>query len=763
MRPTALATTWLVVFAALTLLSRSSIDAPSGAAPGAFSEARAFDTLTQLTDNGIPHPSGTAANTRMRDRVVDALKTAGYATEIQSTIACGPSDRNPGCTAVENIIAVHKGTSSGKAVLALSHYDSTPAGAGVGDDGAGVAVMVELARHVKTLQTRNDIIFLITDGEETGLRGAIAFATEHPLMMNVGVVVNVEARGASGRSMMFETGDGNAKLIDIYADVVPRPAANSLTYEVYKRLPNDTDFSVFRRAGLSGFNLAFTGSASLYHSARDSVNTLDRRTLQHQGEQAFALTLALADADLSQLTAPSSRASQGNATYFDVFGRWLIHWSSSANLPVASLALVGVLALIVRHRRVFTIRNTAWSLVAIVAVPVLLYGVGFALSYPLGIWPGVHPLDHPAPWPGRIATLLSVWLVVLPVARILRTRADARAAALITWLLFAALALVVVTTVTGAAYVLLVPVVAFVMVAAVETMLGRDSLAWATSAGAFMFAFLLIGLVLALEVTLGFGMTHYKVLALAPVAMTLLPALINQSQSQPHSRHAWWLELGVAVVVVACATVAMRTPAYTADHPRGFNFTLHDNPGETPVWQVSFVGEADREWLSSARFSETPQSLRQYGEINGSGFLRLSNDGHLPPPTFTVTRNEVDATQDTLRVMTATLRTSRGGSGLGLVVPAGQGIRSIRVSGHEVLPVMPRTRPVFLRFSGFVDRDLPLEITFDPQQAESITIVERGPLPDTHEARALTTIRPATAAAVHLGDAAVVSARISLR
>ena len=80
-------------------------------------------------------------------------------------------------------------------------------------------VLVELARIFANMQTRNDVIFLVTDGEETGLRGAIAFAERHPLMARVGVVVNVEARGASGPSLMFETGPGNAQLMDSFREV----------------------------------------------------------------------------------------------------------------------------------------------------------------------------------------------------------------------------------------------------------------------------------------------------------------------------------------------------------------------------------------------------------------------------------------------------------------------------------------------------------------------------------------------------------------
>jgi hypothetical protein len=37
--------------------------------------------------------------------------------------------------------------------------------------------------------------------------------------------------------MMFETGLGNAGLLDVYARSVARPSANSVTYEVYRLCP----------------------------------------------------------------------------------------------------------------------------------------------------------------------------------------------------------------------------------------------------------------------------------------------------------------------------------------------------------------------------------------------------------------------------------------------------------------------------------------------------------------------------------------------
>src|SRR5450631_1206354 len=423
----------VAITALLLYLWQSLLIAPSGAAGSGFPEEHAFATLSGLLKEQRPHTAGSPENAVVRDRIIAELKLYGYAPEVQAALQCGPAERNPGCTAIENIVAVHKGTGDGKAVLASAHYDTIAAGPGVSDDGAGVASVLELARAFSAKTTRNDVIFLITDGEESGLRGARAFAEHHPLMRRVGVVVNFDARGASGPSTMFETGPGNARLMDLFARAVARPETNSLAYEVYKLLPNDTDFSVYRKLGLSGFNFAFTNSASLYHTARDNLQYLDPRTLQHTGEHAFEVAGALADTDLATLNASS------DASFFDIFGLVMVVWPAAINVPIALVALLGLIGLVVVHRDAFTLRATIWAVVAFIALPALLFALGWLLSYPLGIWPGVHPLDHPQPWPGRVALVTAGMLAPLIVAAIVVRRVDARVLLLVHWIVLALL------------------------------------------------------------------------------------------------------------------------------------------------------------------------------------------------------------------------------------------------------------------------------------------------------------------------------------
>jgi hypothetical protein len=740
----------VAITALLLHLWQSQLIAPSGAGQTAFSEEHAFATLSGLLKEQRPHTAGSPENAVVRDRILAELKSAGYAPEVQAAFQCDTAPRNPGCTAVENIVAVHKGTGDGKAVLASAHYDSVPAGPGVSDDGAGVAVVLELARAFAGKTTRNDVIFLLSDGEETGLRGARAFAERHPLMRNVGVVVNFEARGASGPSMMFETGPGNARLMNLFAHAVARPSASSVSYEVYKLLPNDTDFSVYRKLGLSGFNFAFSNSASLYHSVRDNLQYIDRRSLQHAGEHAFEVAGALADADLATLSASS------DASFFDVFGLVTVLWPAAINLPIALVALLGLIGLMVVHRDAFTLRATAWAVVAFIAVPALLFALGWVLSYPLGIWPGVHPLDHPQPWPGRIALATSGILVPLIVAAIIGSRVDSRASLLVNGVVLALLAVGVALTIGGAAYPFLWPAFGVAIVGWIETLVwkGRTrSLRVTALVGFVLAAFFLLAFLVGLELVLGFELSQYKILVLIPFSLALVP--VFTASPGDRSRAAWALSALCAVVVAGAAAVASQTPAYAAGHPRGLDIVYYDDRAAKPRWLIGFVGAPDGKFLKAQGFPQRDEEYRQLGLLKAQGRFKDATGPHLPAPSFTV--NEV-ATQGGTTVVRGTLRSGRGGFQLGVGIAPDSGIQSILLDNQQAVSAdqLKGKEPTFVRVWGIGTRDLAMEISFDTATAPKLTLYERSPLPDSQEARALIAARPADAAPDYNGDSALV-------
>ena len=153
---------------------------------------------------------------------------------------------------------------------------------------------------------------LFTDGEEAGLLGAEAFAASHPWMKDVGMVMNFEARGNKGPSLLFETGPDNGKLIDVVSHNASHPLGSSLFYSLYKLLPNDTDYTVFRRLRVPGLNFAFGENLEAYHSALDTAESLSPASLQHHGANALSLTRALGQMDLALLANQTTYSSTGS-------------------------------------------------------------------------------------------------------------------------------------------------------------------------------------------------------------------------------------------------------------------------------------------------------------------------------------------------------------------------------------------------------------------------------------------------------------------
>ncbi len=252
-----------------------------------------------------PHHSGSGEHNVVQDYIVNELKKLQLHPEIQIQTAINKKWR--ASTTTENIVTKIKGTENGKALLVLTHYDSNPhSSLGASDAGSGVVTILEGIRAflAKNTQPKNDIIILFSDAEELGLLGAQAFVEKHPWAKDIGLVLNFEARGSGGSSyMLMETNGKNKKILTEFLNANPNyPAANSLMYSIYKKLPNDTDLTVFREKGnINGFNFAFIDDHFDYHTAQDSYERLNRETLMHQADYFTSSLNYFSNADLSDL------------------------------------------------------------------------------------------------------------------------------------------------------------------------------------------------------------------------------------------------------------------------------------------------------------------------------------------------------------------------------------------------------------------------------------------------------------------------------
>ncbi|MDZ7682110.1 MAG: M20/M25/M40 family metallo-hydrolase [Fodinibius sp.] len=256
---------------------------PKSSHPAEFSAERAFSHVKQIAQQ--PHPLGSTYNDSVRTYIMTQLENLGLDPEIQEGIGVAGRFGSGRAGHTTNIIAQIDGRDPEKTILLMTHYDSAPNAPGAADDGSGVAAILESVRALQAQEEplKNNVLILITDGEERGLLGAELFVDQFKQLDQIDLVLNFEARGTSGPSMMFETSSPNANLIPHFAKATPHPVANSLMYTVYKLLPNDTDMSVTKRAGLKGLNFAFTKDYLNYHTMQDRPENLSLASLQHQG------------------------------------------------------------------------------------------------------------------------------------------------------------------------------------------------------------------------------------------------------------------------------------------------------------------------------------------------------------------------------------------------------------------------------------------------------------------------------------------------
>lgn len=347
------------------LAGRPPSPAPANAPDQTFSAGRAFTDVVALSRE--PHPVGSAENAKVRDHLVARMTALGLSPEVRPAFALRRIDRiaQPVFLGgqVENIIGVLPGRDRTAPALAImAHYDSVPGSPGAGDDAAGVATALEVARILGSgPKPSRDVIFLITDGEEAGLLGADAFFSQDPLARRIGFLINMEARGGGGLVQMFQTGASNAGTIRLLQQNARQPSASSLAVLLYSAMPNDTDFTVSRAAKVDGLNFAFIGRQFDYHAASATPAALERGTLQHMGDQVTAAATALA-------SAPALPGRGPDMVFSHLFGDVIVAYPPAAGWLVLG-ASAALLALAVRNAR----RRGALD------APGVLRGVGAAI------------------------------------------------------------------------------------------------------------------------------------------------------------------------------------------------------------------------------------------------------------------------------------------------------------------------------------------------------------------------------------------------
>ena len=729
---------------------------------GQFSTTRAMAQLGVIAQR--PHPTGSSENARVRDALVAQLRALGLQVHVQRELVTGDAHAGAAEFAwIENVIGVLPGERRDDALLLMSHYDSTPWAPGAADAGAGVVSVLEAARIAAATDPasrKRDLIVLLSDGEEFGLFGARGFFERDPLAKWVGTVLNFESRGSRGPALMFQTGPGNAGLIRLLARG-PAPAANSYAQEIYKRMPNDTDFTVSLAARRPGLNFAFVDGYFDYHSPTDTPRNLSPETLQHLGDQAVNATIAL-------LASPAPAAGGGDLHYMNFTGKAFFFYPPWVDIAALALATLLSLVAFVRARRagsvktLATLRAALGTLVALGSAAAVVWSVAAAVR--AGFWPGAMlraVAAHQTPWfvawallGGGVAiavlasatrsglhwraALLLAMVASLPALRAGGVFLPGATLALLAWLLLRrpvaavamawgarllgfVLAWALAVAMPGAANLLVWPLLAFSIAAILA---GREGAARGAPARATAVVVPIVAVVVAavilgdfarsLDLALGAGLP-----AVGVVPMLLLVALSIASWQGPRAR---LVGTGLAISGAVLAIALSLQHPFDARYPRPSGvFVLEDRllgadclasiDASVDDWQRGVMGEAARP-LKRNHFA--PEVWRET-RCAPLGSRTAALPRVLPPTIETLW--VVPSGEAGVRRLQLRLRTAGGRDRLDLYLPKGVDVRGAQVNGRA-LPVPPEDGfedwPRRLRAFALPDEDVTLGLDIGP-------------------------------------------------
>jgi Peptidase family M28 len=578
---------------------------PASAPPTEFSSGRALEHVRAIAQE--PHPMGSPENAAVRDYLLEELTALGLKPEVQKTTAAYyPVKGLAQAGTPENVLARLQGTTSGsKAFLLMAHYDSVPTGPGASDDGAGVATMLETLRALKAgSPLKNDVIFLFTEGEERGLLGSRAFVDSHPWAKDVGVVLNLEARGHTGPAYLFETSDEGGWVVREFAKATPYPITTSDSVAFYKRSGSNSDLSVFLEDGRTGLNVAYIQGLTHYHSRMDTSEELDEGSLQHMGSYALPLTRHFGNVSLDHTKAPDE-------VYFNIF-RFLVHYPEGWAMPFMAFVVVlfvGVAALGFRRRQL-TLGGVALGFLALLG-SMIVAALGAYLIWSLirtlhpgGIW----ALEYEASlfWMGFASLTVAITAALYAgFSKKIRV-ANLAVGALLWWLL-----LTVATSVSfpPASYLFTWPLLCALMGLAVLFALGnRPSNPWYPFAAltlsavpaVFLFAPGVYGVPLTRELLLP-NVVPLFVLVIALMLGLLIPHL--DLVARPNR---WVLPGATATLGLGLLLFGTLTAGFDARHPRPDSIlyavnadtrqAIWESGDETPdAWTTQFLGADAKE------------------------------------------------------------------------------------------------------------------------------------------------------------------------
>lgn len=298
---------FVIVLAALLAYGLFTQPNPQPADAQGFSSARVVKDIEYISkeNHSVAHPQERA---RVREYLVERLEGLGADTvqlfEYDSLV--GPVGKpfvyTFDATDVLAEFPPMNPSEDDTYLMFIAHYDSRYAqimpkdtvwSYGAADDGYGIGVTLETVSQLLKQREHwhQGVKVLFTDAEEVGMMGMKAmWENDREVFDNVGLVINLEARGPYGPALLFEACPGNDKVMKLYDDVAKHKYTYSLTTVVYSFMPNFTDFTIIKDE-IPGLNFSTITDINHYHTNLDNFSNVSEKSIQHYGAQVLPVSM----------------------------------------------------------------------------------------------------------------------------------------------------------------------------------------------------------------------------------------------------------------------------------------------------------------------------------------------------------------------------------------------------------------------------------------------------------------------------------------
>ncbi|CAH0474874.1 unnamed protein product [Peronospora belbahrii] len=372
-----------------------------------FSEGRARVILEEIMSFGY-RPVGTKANEELTPRYllqqIEAIKSiqsdnVNVQVDVQRPSGAFGLDfiaqfQNIYANVTNILVKVSPSDATldalNNSLMLSSHYDAAIGGAAASDDGVNIAIMMELLRMVVLNPPKHaTLIFNFNGAEETIMQAAHGFITQHSWTNTIRAFINLEAAGAGGRELLFQTGSDELALA--YAQGAKYPHASIIAQELFQSgiIPADTDYRVYCDFGyVAGMDFAYIANGYVYHTMLDDISRIQPGSVQRLGDNIAGVIHQLGN-EPGRLKKVGDNPQSSNTFFSDVMGLTMVTASKTITLTICGGVLLLAMIYLLLSQVSFNERFTAFVLT------MRCFGAAIASSLIVAV---LLSLYAPLPW-----------------------------------------------------------------------------------------------------------------------------------------------------------------------------------------------------------------------------------------------------------------------------------------------------------------------------------------------------------------------------